>query len=721
MIFMNKNLFSDTEENSDKSYIALTDKLLLQLEDFIPENKIEAFCELLKKVINFHDRQYYVNSNSLITDYDYDRLFKRLKEIESENPNLITADSPTQRVAKGLNQEFPTVKHLVPMMSLENSYSLADLENFETQIKKGLPSGTVVEYITEPKFDGSSIALIYDNDKLIRAATRGNGQEGDEITANAKAIKSIPLTVNFSQYGISKVEVRGEVLLELVMLQKLNEVRKKQNEILRAENKKELELYKNARNTAAGSLRLKDSAEVASRKLDAVIYQIGYAEDEQGKDITDIFKSHDKNLEILTHLGFKTPYHDRGVFTEIKDVEAFCKKWEIKRDSYHFDIDGMVIKVNSLQQQQALGKTSHHPKWAVAFKFKAKQATSTLLHVEFQVGRTGAITPVAKINPVQLMGVEISSISLHNEDFILDKDIRLHDTVLVERAGDVIPYIVGSIKEKRNGHEQKIQFPKECPSCQHHLVKPMDESVWRCINPNCPAQLEEHLIHFVSKQAMDIYGFGEENVRTFLREGIIKDIASIYKIDYERVRLLEGWKDKSVQNLVSGIEASKNNELYRLIVGLGIRHIGSTTAKMLAKKVNKLTDFQYWNQEQYNELEDVGPKVAQSLFQFFTDEDSIKLIEALSTLGVNIYKTEEVLSSSKLEGKSFLFTGTLTQFSRDEAKVLVEKNGGKNLSAVSANLDFLIAGEKAGSKLTKAQKIPTIQVIGEQDFLRMIE
>lgn len=721
MIFMNKNLFSDTEENSDKSYIALTDKLLLQLEDFIPENKIEAFCEHLKKVVNFHDRQYYVNSNSLITDYDYDRLFKRLKEIESENPNLITADSPTQRVAKGLNQEFPTVKHLVPMMSLENSYSLADLENFETQIKKGLSSGTVVEYITEPKFDGSSIALIYDNDKLIRAATRGNGQEGDEITANAKAIKSIPLSANFSQYGISKVEVRGEVLLKLVMLQKLNEVRKKQNEILRAENKKELELYKNARNTAAGSLRLKDSAEVASRKLDAVIYQIGYAEDKHGKDITDIFKSHDKNLEILTHLGFKTPYQDRGVFTEIKDVEAFCKKWEIKRDSYHFDIDGMVIKVNSLQQQQALGKTSHHPKWAVAFKFKAKQATSTLLHVEFQVGRTGAITPVAKINPVQLMGVEISSISLHNEDFILDKDIRLHDTVLVERAGDVIPYIVGSIKEKRNGHEQKIHFPNECPSCQHHLVKPMDESVWRCINPNCPAQLEEHLIHFVSKQAMDIYGFGEENVRTFLREAIINDIASIYKIDYESVRQLEGWKDKSVQNLVSGIEASKNNELYRLIVGLGIRHIGSTTAKMLAKKVNKLTDFQYWNQEQYNELEDVGPKVAQSLFQFFTDEDSIKLIEELSTLGVNIYKTEEVLSSSKLEGKSFLFTGTLTQFSRDEAKVLVEKNGGKNLSAVSVNLDFLIAGEKAGSKLTKAQKIPTIQVIGEDDFLRMIE
>ncbi|HNM31457.1 MAG TPA: NAD-dependent DNA ligase LigA [Chitinophagales bacterium] len=718
---MNKNLFSDIEEHSDKALLALTDTLLLQLDDFIPENKLENFCEELKKVINFHDKQYYVNANSIITDYDYDRLFKKLKEIEEENPNLITADSPTQRVAKGLNQDFTTVKHLVPMMSLENSYNLEDLENFDTQIKKGLPVNTKIEYIVEPKFDGSSIALIYENDKLVRAATRGNGQEGDEITANAKAIKSIPLTANFSQFGISKVEVRGEVLLELIMLEKLNEVRKKQNEILRAENKKELELYKNARNTAAGSLRLKDSAEVASRKLDAVIYQIGYAEDEHGKDCTDIFKSHDKNLEILTLLGFKTPYHDRGIFSEITAVEAFCKKWEIKRDSYHFDIDGMVIKVNNLQQQQALGKTSHHPKWAVAFKFKAKQATSTLLQVDFQVGRTGAITPVAKINPVQLMGVEISSISLHNEDFIVDKDIRLHDTVIVERAGDVIPYIVGSVKEKRNGQEQKIHFPNECPSCHHHLVKPLDESVWRCINPNCPAQLEERLIHFVSKQAMDINGFGEENVRTFLREKIIHDLASIYQIDYDKVRQLEGWKDKSVQNLASGIEASKNNELYRLIVGLGIRHIGSTTAKMLAKKVNKLTDFQSWTQEQYSELEDVGPKVAQSLFQFFTDEDSIKLIEELSTLGVNIYKTEEAPTSNKLQGKSFLFTGTLTHFSREEAKVLVEKNGGKNLSAVSANLDFLIAGEKAGSKLAKAQKIPTIQVIDEADFLRMIE
>lgn len=715
---MKNDLFSS---GNKYELITLTERLLKKLDDFIPEDKLESFCEELKTVINFHDKKYYVDASPLITDYDYDRLFKKLISIEEENPNLVTSDSPTQRVAKGLNNEFQTVQHLVPMLSLENSYNIEDLNDFDRKVKEALTQYTPVEYIAEPKFDGSSIALVYENDKLVRAATRGNGVEGDEITANAKAIKSIPLKADFSKYGIHKIELRGEVLLELAILEKINAERKLQNEVLRKENKKELELYKNARNTAAGSLRLKDSAEVAARKLDAVIYQLGYAEDKNGNEITNIFKSHDKNLEVLTELGFRTPYKERGLFTDIEAVESFCKHWENKRDTYPFDIDGMVIKVNNIQQQQLIGRTSHHPKWAVAYKFKAKQATSVLRKVEFQVGRTGAITPVAKIDPVQLMGVEITSISLHNEDFIIDKDIRMHDTVIVERAGDVIPYIVGSIPERRTGHETNIKFPTECPSCHHHLVKPMDESVWRCINPNCPAQLEEHLIHFVSKQAMDISGLGEEIIRTFLRENIIQDFISIYKINYEKVRQLEGWKDKSVQNLKDGIEASKKNELYRLIVGLGIRHIGSTTAKMLAKKVEKLTDFQHWTEEQYAILEDVGPKVAQSLFQFFTDEENIRLIEDLEKLGVNISKTEEVLDSAKLEGQTFLFTGTLTRFSRDEAKVLVEKNGGKNLSAVSPNLDYLIAGEKAGSKLAKAQKIPTINIIDEDEFLRMIE
>lgn len=714
---MSSDLFSSANEH----LLQLTEQLLKQLDDVIPENKIQQHYDHIKQVINFHDQQYYVQSTSLISDFDYDRLFKKLKEIEQQNPNLITTDSPTQRVAKGLNNDFKSVAHLVPMMSLNNSYNITDLEDFDTQVRKALPQNIKVAYIAEPKFDGSSIALVYENDTLVRAATRGNGIEGDEITNNARTIKSIPLTANFSQFGIAKIEVRGEVLLELAMLEKLNEERQAQNKILRAENKKELELYKNARNTAAGSLRLKDSAEVAARKLDTVIYQIGYAEDKNGKDCTDLFKTHQKNLEILTQLGFKTPFQEIGIFDDVKAVEAFCKEWENKRDTYHFDIDGMVIKVNDLHQQQLIGKTAHHPKWAIAFKFKAKQATSTLLQVDFQVGRTGAITPVAKIEPVQLMGVEISSISLHNEDFIIDKDIRLNDTVIVERAGDVIPYIVGSISERRNGNEQKIQFPTNCPSCHHHLVKPIDESVWRCVNANCPAQLEEHLIHFVSKSAMDIVGFGEENVRTFLREGIITNITSIYEMDFDKVRSLEGWKEKSIENLKKGIEASKNNELFRLLVGLGIRHVGSTTAKMLATKVNLLTDFKDWKEEQFSELEDVGPKVAQALFQFFNDETNIQIIEKLAGLGVNIAKTEINLASNILEGKTFLCTGTFPKNSREAIKEMVEKNGGKNLSAVSANLDYLIAGEKAGGKLAKAQKIPSIKIIDEDTFLKMIE
>ena len=714
---MSNDLFS----NQQNDFIEQTNLLIKKLDDFIPENELEQFCDDLKSVINFHDKKYYVDADSVISDYDYDLLFKKLKQLEDENPNLITADSPTQRVAKGLNNEFATVAHLVPMLSLENSYNITDLQDFDTQVKKALSENANIEYIAEPKFDGSSIALVYENDMLIRAATRGNGIEGDEITQNAKAIKSIPLKANFSQFGIAKIEIRGEVIMELSVLEKLNQERKKQNEVLRQQNKKELELYKNARNTAAGSLRLKNPQEVAERKLDAILYQIGYAEDANGNDITNVFESHFKNLESLDSLGFKTPFKEKGIFTSINDVEQFCLHWQDKRDSYPIDIDGMVIKVNSIQQQQVIGRTSHHPKWAIAYKFKAKQAYSKLHNVEFQIGRTGAITPVAKIEPVQLMGVEISSISLHNEDFIIDKDIRINDTVIVERAGDVIPYIVGSLAERRTGNETKIQFPTHCPSCNHTLVKPIEESIWRCVNANCPAQIEEHLIHFVSKEAMNIFGFGEENVRTFVNQNMITDIPSIYKIDYDKVSTIEGWKTKSIQNLKDGIEQSKQNENWRLLVGLGVRHIGVTTAKMLAKQVDNLMDFSEWNEEQFLHLEDVGPKVALALQQFFADEENKNLLNQLQKLGLNLSKTETVLASNKLEGKTFLCTGTFPLNSRDDIKKMVENNGGKNLSAVSANLDYLIAGEKAGSKLTKAQKIDSIKIIDENEFLKMIE
>ncbi|HNK90022.1 MAG TPA: NAD-dependent DNA ligase LigA, partial [Chitinophagales bacterium] len=422
----------------------ITQTALQKIGQFIPENEVEHYCNDLKSIINYYDKKYYVDADSPISDYDYDILFKQLKELEEAYPNLITADSPTQRVAKGLNETFQTVQHLVPMMSLENSYNIQDLREFERKVKESVATNEKIEYICEPKFDGSSIALVYENNQLVRAATRGNGIEGDDITPNAKAIKSIPLKANFSQFGIHKIEIRGEVVMQLAVLEQLNKERLEQNIILKNENKKELELFKNARNTAAGSLRLKDSAEVAARKLDAILYQIGYAEDKNGNNITfsEIFKSHDDNLKLLSDLGFKTPFLDKTLSEDIDQIMATCLDWQDKRDNYPIDIDGMVIKVNNTKLQQIIGKTSHHPKWATAFKFKPKQGFSTLENVEFQVGRTGQITPVAKITPVQLMGVEISSISLHNEDFIIDKDIRLYDTVIVERAGDVIPYIV---------------------------------------------------------------------------------------------------------------------------------------------------------------------------------------------------------------------------------------------------------------------------------------
>lgn len=701
--------------------LTLTDRLLESTDAHVDEAEAAAVIRELREVIRFHDRKYYGESSQVITDYDYDRLFARLKALEEDYPTYISPDSPTRRVADVLNEGFRTVRHLVPMLSLENSYNLEDLLRFDKRIREGLPAGQEIAYCAEPKFDGSSIALIYEGDFLVRAATRGNGLEGDDITANARTIRSIPLQVPFSKEGIAKIELRGEAIIELSVFEEMNRERVKLNEQLRAEGKKELDLFKNARNTAAGSLRLKDPAEVAQRRLDVIVYQVGYAEDYQGNDITDALRSsHAAYIQMLHQLGFRTPTDAIKVFSNVQALAEHCLEWQDKRDTYPIDIDGMVIKLDNIRQQQLLGKTSHHPKWAVAYKFKAKQATSVLRKVEFQVGRTGAVTPVAKIDPVQLMGVEISSISLHNEDFIAEKQIMLGDTVIVERAGDVIPYIVGIVPERRTGAETVLEFPRACPSCDHKLVKPEEESVWRCINPDCPAQIEERLIHFVSVNAMDIRGLGEEIIRTFLRLGLIRTIEDIYRLDYDAIGQLEGWKAKSVQNLRESIEASKQNEMWRLITGLGIRHVGSTTAKMLATEVERLTDFAQWTEEQFIQLKDVGPKVAAGLYQFFSDAENAALIERLAALGVNIVRTEVQLASEKLAGKTFLFTGTLPTLSRDEGKALVEANGGKVLSAVSANLDFLVVGEKSGSKLAKAQKIPSVNVIDESQFLQMI-
>lgn len=675
----------------------------------------------LKDVINYLDNKYYVQSQTLVTDFEYDKLFDILKKIETFNPLLVTTDSPTQRVAKGLSSSFSTIKHSVPMLSLDKCYNKEDLESFDESLRKLVSENTKIEYNIEPKFDGSSIALLYENDVLVRAATRGDGIEGEDITQNAKTIKSIPLKVNFSQFGISKIELRGEVLIENSVFNTLNEQREKEG----------LKTFENSRNTASGSLRMKDSKEVAKRNLDAFIYQVGYAVDKSGKDIlSEVFKTQSNTIKQLGVLGFLVPKKETAIFTSAENVINFCLDWQEKRNDYNYEIDGMVIKLNDLNLQSLVGHTAHHPRWAIAFKFKARQAITKLLSIDYQIGRTGAITPVAKLEPVRLAGVTVSSVSLHNEEFIKEKDIQFGDYVYVERAGDVIPYISGVDLSQRENTE-KVIFPTECPICESTLVKPESEAIWRCENADCPAQVEERIIHFVSKGAMDIDGLGKDIVKRFIKEGFLETIEDVYSLPNKKVEILalEGWKEKSFNNLINGIEISKSQAIWRLIVGLGIRHIGTTTAKHLAKQVKSLLEFTLWNAEQLEELEDVGPKVAESISLFFGNQKNIDLLNKLKELGVKTEKTEEdfkPLASNILDGKTFLFTGTLTKFSRTKAKELVEENGGKNISSVSKNLNFLIVGEKAGSKLKKAESInkkaeeTVVTIITEQEFLDMI-
>jgi DNA ligase (NAD+) len=695
-------------------------KELLKHTEHIPLLKEEAETQLsqLRECLNFFDKKYYVDAETVISDFEYDQLFSYLKKIETHFPDLVTADSPSQRVARALTEEFTSVEHSVPMLSLENSYNPDELLEFHRRVSD-LTGAEKIAYVVEPKFDGSSIALLYENDMLVRAATRGDGTVGEDITNNAKVIRSIPLSAAFSKHGIAKIELRGEVVISNEFFENFNKEREAHG----------LSTFQNSRNTAAGTLRLKDPNEVAKRGLESFIYQIGYAVDKDGNELLgNTLTSHNNNIHLLHDLGFKTPTIEKKL-GDIHEVIKFCDEWENKRAAYPFEIDGMVIKVDSIAMQRQVGFTAHHPRWAIAFKFKAKQATTKLERIEYQVGRTGAITPVAKLTPVPLAGVTISSVSLHNEDFIAEKDIRLGDTVIVERAGEVIPYIVGVVAQLRTGHEHKIHFPENCPSCHSPLIKPEDESVWRCINADCPAQIEEKLIHFVSKDAMDIDGLGRDIVIRFKNENIISHIPDIYKIvedsdneKLQKIRSLQGWKEKSVNNLIEGITKSKTNPLWRLINGLGIRHVGVTTAKYLATQVKHLNEYNNWSLDLLMQLEDVGPKVAASIHEFFSNQHNIELIEELERLGVNVRNdASQQHVSDKLSGKTFLFTGTLSKFTRDEAKELVEKNGGKLLSGVSANLNYLVAGAEAGSKLAKAQKIPSISIINEDDFLRMIE
>lgn len=690
-----------------------TNKLQKLTTELIKKQSINSITkkelDQLREALRFHEHRYYILNDPLIADYEYDQLFKALAKIEEESPALKTPDSPTQRVAKGLTKDFPTAQHLVPMLSLDNSYNSDDLVDFDRKAKEltGLSS---IEYCVEPKFDGGSISLVYENDLLARGATRGDGVEGDEVTANIKQIRSVPLSAKFSNYGLQQVELRGEVMINKKNFKKYND------DLL----EKGLAPLANPRNAAAGTLRIKDPKEAAKRNLEAFIYHVSYYALAKGKKVPAELMTHADSLTLLWELGFRSPQKEKKVFKGIDGVIKYCSDFEAGRDDLPYEIDGMVIKVNDIALQDKMGMTSHHPRWAIAYKFKARQATTKLIDIEYQVGRTGAVTPVAKLEPVAVGGVTVSSISVHNEEYIREKDLRIGDAVLIERAGDVIPQIVKSLTDTRTGKEKKIVFPKFCPVCCSQLFKEEEEAVWRCINIECPAQVVERIIHFVSKDAMDIRGFGDANVRKFYELGLLKDIPGVYQLDFAAIAKLEGFKEKSVDNLRSAIENSRQQPLHRLIYGLGIRFVGETTAKTLAQAVNHLLDFKKFSLEELQNLEDVGPKVAGSIHHFFSNKSNIEMLEQLEKIGLQLKnQKKELAAGGNLKGQTFLFTGTLPTLKRSEAEAIAEAHGGQLLSGVSARLNYLVVGEDAGSKLEKAKKINTVKIISEAEFLQI--
>ncbi|MEO0733476.1 MAG: NAD-dependent DNA ligase LigA [Bacteroidota bacterium] len=700
----------------------LFDRSKAHLDGQVTTDAPEQIKELAS-LLHYHEWKYYVQDDPVLSDYEYDTLYKKLEALEADHPELVTPDSPTQRVGSDLTGDFQSVPHLVPMLSLGNSYNAEDLTEFDKQVKRmlNMEEATPLAYAVEPKYDGGTIVLVYENDQLVRAATRGNGVLGEEITHNARVIKSIPLTAKFSKYGLHRVEVRGEVIIRKDRFEKMNAQREKDGK----------NLYANPRNTATGGLRMKSPAEVADRNLEAFIYSFGYGVDAAGEDAIQALDTHTKALDVLTELGFKVPAagYEREQAKDIATAAAFCAKWEAQREQYPYEIDGMVVKVDGLVLQERAGYTSHHPRWAIAYKFAAKQATTTLEEVEYQVGKIGTITPVAKTTPVALAGVMISSVSLHNEDFIKDKDLRLGDKVLLERAGDVIPYIVKPLEDLRDGSERPIVWPTECPINTTDepvpLVRAEGEAAWRCPNCVCGAQDLSRIIFHVSKAAMDIDGMGKRYVEQFHARGWLNTIVDVYRLPYEWISVLDGFGQKSADNLQASIEKAKKNPLWRLLYGLSIHHFGKKATQLVAQNIEHVLDLAEWDEEQFTHIKDIGPTVAQNVTAWFAEPRNVAMLRELEELGVNVRPTAEdrpkaEVTEGPFVGKAMLFTGSLQQLSRKEAQERARSAGARIVSAVSGKLDILVVGEKPGSKLKKAQALGTVEVMTEEEFLAIL-
>jgi len=648
----------------------------------------------LRKEIDYHNKKYYIENNPVISDFEFDKLLKELEELELQYPELITPDSPTRRVGEKPIDVFKTVEHKVPMLSLANTYTFDELRDFDERVKKHVDK---VEYVVEPKIDGAGVALLYENGIFIRGATRGDGIKGDDITQNLKTIRSIPLKID--EKYIKNVEVRGEVYMPIDGFKKYN---KKQENLGGG-------IFANPRNAAAGSLRQLDSRIVAERPLDIFVYFVSFSD----KDL----KTQKNSIDILKKAGFRTNLLTKKV-TNIEEAINYCKELENKRDKLNYEVDGAVIKVNSLEQQKILGSTSKNPRWAISYKFAAKQSTTKLKDIAVQVGRTGTLTPVAILEPVEVGGVTVSRATLHNFDELKRKDIRIGDLVLIERSGDVIPQVVKSIKTKRAGTEKRKNMPQKCPICGSEVIKTEGEVAVRCPNKLCPARLKWRVRYFASRDAMDIDHLGESTIDKLIEKGLIENIADLYFLKLEDILDLEGFKEKSAENLIRSIEESKKQDLSRLIYGLGIRFVGKFASQLLASKYDSIDEIANATEEEFKEIDGLGDKTAEAIATFFTTDENIKLIEQLKRIGV---KTKKIRKKGlPFEGKKFIFTGSLETLSRPDASDLIKNKGGIVASGISKNIDFVIVGKNPGSKYEKAKKL-NLKIIDEDEFNKIIK
>jgi DNA ligase (NAD+) len=647
--------------------------------------------------ISYHDAKYYVEDNPEISDYEYDMLVRELAELEGRFPDIVQSDSPTQRVSGKPLEEFPKVEHRVAMLSLGNCYSSDELRDFDSRVRNWL-SGEPVEYVVELKIDGLGIALLFENGTLTRGATRGDGMIGEDVTSNVKTIRSIPLKLN-PEGGLSSVEVRGEVYMPKAGLKKLNKDREAKGE----------SLFANPRNAAAGSIRQLDPKIAATRPLDACFYTLSYSGDR-------LPSTHEGCLEVMRKSGLRTSPHTKK-FDSVDKVLEYIESWESKRDGIEYEIDGIVVKVNSLAQQSKLGYTAKEPRWAIAYKYPAKQMTTRLLDIQVQVGRTGTLTPVAVMEPVQVGGVTVTHATLHNEDEVKRKDLRIGDFVLVERAGEVIPQVVKPMIDRRTGKEKEFKMPQTCPVCGSKAVRDEGEVARRCVNASCPAQVKERLAHFCSRSAMDIEGVGPSLIDQLVDKGLVRDAADLYGLKKEQLLTLEGIAEKSSRNIIEAIQASLDRDFERVLFSLGIRHVGRTTADVLARAFGSMDRIRTASVEELSKIEGVGQVVGSAIRDFMDNSNNRELLERLRKIGLNMEGART--TKGPLSGKVFLFTGELSSMARSQAEAAVEALGGKAGQSVNKATDYVVVGEDPGSKLAKAKKMKKT-ILDEKAFLELI-